>query len=139
MKTLFASALWVSSVLAASTLNAAAPAAEPTSCLPLVRIDHTSVVDDQNILFYTHGGRIYLNRLANPAPGLGVDGPFMYKTSIDQLCANQIITVLESVGFGYLPGSTSALGKFEPIDEADANSLLSGKSPEVQAEPAQTK
>ncbi len=104
-------------------------------CINLRRIDHTQVVDDQNILFYMRDDTIYLNRLSHRAVGLDRNQPFMYKTSIGQLCNSDIITVLERWGFGLTEAGSSSLGKFMAIDEARANELISGEPSGVEAEP----
>ena len=143
MKTTLISALAVASVLAmmaGPAQKAAAVDTEPRACLDLMRIDHTSVVDDQNILFYTHGGGIYLNHLSHRAPGLDMNRPFMYRTSLSRLCQHDVITVLEDHFFGFFEGASTTLGKFEPIDEARAQALKSGEATAVEEEqPVQTK
>jgi len=131
MKTTLASALGVVStlaILAVPVHNAAAATEEPTACMDLMRIDHTHVVDDQNILFYMRNGDIYLNTLSHRAPGLDFNQPFMYRTTVSRLCEHDIITVLEQHGFGFMPGASSTLGKFVPIDEARAEALRSEES-----------
>jgi hypothetical protein len=69
-------------------------------CIRMTSIDHTRVVDESNILFYMKGGEIYLNRLPHRCPGLRSRDPFMYRTSLNQLCNVDIITVLQNIGFG---------------------------------------
>jgi hypothetical protein len=140
MKTILATALGVAVTLSALALpvhKAVAATAELATCVDLNRIDHTHVVDDRNILFYLRGGNIYLNRLAHAAIGLERNRPFMYRTSIGRICANDLITVLEDWGFGFTPGASSALGKFELIDEARADSLRSGEPAGVEIEPVE--
>jgi len=39
----------------------------------------------------------------------------MYRTSLSQLCDLDLITVLESGGFGLMPLSSCGLGRFYPI------------------------
>lgn len=107
---------------------------ESTACLQLRRIDHTHVVDDQNILFYLRGDNIYLNHLENPAIGLDVNEPFMYETSVGRICENDFITVLERSVFGLRRGASSTLGRFEPVDDATAQSLRSGETAPVETE-----
>ena len=43
---------------------------DPESCVQLTRIRHTDVIDDRNVIFYMHGGKIFHNRLPNRCPGL---------------------------------------------------------------------
>ena len=118
------------SMMAAPALSAGIDDAKTVACVTLRQIDHTHVIDDQNILFYTRGDRIYLNRLMRSAPGLDKDQPFMYRTMTSQLCENDVITVLERWGFGLTQGASSRLGKFQPIDEARAKALRSENTSE---------
>ena len=123
------------SMIVGSAHGAAVDDEGMVKCVDLLRIDHTEVVDEQNILFYMRGGDIYLNRLAHPLPGLGRNRPFMYKTSIGRLCNLDTITVLEPWGFGFTQGGTSWLGKFRPTDEASVDALKSGQKGDVELEP----
>jgi hypothetical protein len=110
-------------IVAMSARSVIAAESEPTTCVELTRIDHTRVVDDQNILFYMRNGDIYSNHLSHPAPEIDRNRPFMYATSIGRICKGDIITVLENWGFGFTQGASTTLGRFEPIDEARASSL----------------
>ncbi len=94
----------------------------PKHCVSLARIDHTEVLDNQNILFFMKGGRIYLNRLPHKCPGLARREAFMYRTSLGQLCNVDIITVLDDIGFGFSPGASCGLGQFYPrtADQGEA-------------------
>lgn len=130
MKTTLATALGILSALsmtAGPAYSAGVTNPQEVNCLDLMRIDHTEVVDNQNILFYMLNGRIYLNKLLQPAPGLDRHDAFMYKTAIGQLCRLDTVTVLERWGFGLTAGGSSTLGKFMPVDEARAEALLSNK------------
>jgi hypothetical protein len=109
-------------IVAMFTRPVVAREAELEACLNLMQIDHTRVIDDQNILFYMRNGDIYLNRLSHPAPELDHQ-PFMYRTTVGRICKGEIITVLENWSFGFTQGASTTLGRFEPIDEAQAVSL----------------
>jgi len=125
------------STMAGAAFSAEADDANAMNCINLRRIDHTQVVDDQNILFHMRDHTIYLNRLSHRAPGLDRNQPFMYRTSVGQLCNNDIITVLERWGFGLTEGGSSSLGKFMPIDEVRANALIDKQPAAVEAEPVE--
>ncbi|MCP5144000.1 MAG: hypothetical protein H6978_16325 [Gammaproteobacteria bacterium] len=92
-------------------------------CVSMMRIDRTKIVDDQNILFYMHGDKVYLNHLQYSCPTLKMNDVFMTSTSLNELCNVDIITVLERLGFGFNRGASCGLGLFYPIDEATANEL----------------
>lgn len=99
---------------------------EPRNCLNLMTIDRTEVVDDDTMLFYTRNGAVYRNELKQACPTLGFEQRFMYRTTLTQLCDIDVITVLQDVGFGFLPTASCGLGKFQPIDEQAAEELLAG-------------
>ncbi len=98
-------------------------------CLSLNRINNTHILDDNNILFYAVGKKVYLNRLPRKCPGLARADSFMYKTSLSQLCDLDIITVLNNMGFGFMQGPSCGLGKFYPIDAERAKELRGAKKP----------
>ena len=95
----------------------------PEQCVNLSSIDHTSVVDDRNILFYMHGNKIYRNHLPYKCTGLKINKTFMYRTSLHQLCNVDIITVLDNLGFGYSPANSCGLGLFYPVTKDDVAKL----------------
>jgi len=130
-------ALTALSIVSAPARSAQQSDGGPVNCVDLRRIDHTVVVDDQNILFYMRDRSIYLNTLKHRAPGLDKNQPFMYKTSMSQLCNGDIITVLERWGFGLTQGAASALGKFMLTDEVTAEAMKSGQPANVEAEPVE--
>ena len=95
----------------------------PEQCVRLSNIDHTVVVDDQDILFYMHGDKIYRNRLPYTCAGLRINDSFMYRTSLSQLCNVDIITVLDNMGFGFSPRNSCGLGLFYPVSKDDVAKL----------------
>lgn len=96
----------------------------PEQCVSLIRIDHTDVIDDRNILYYMKGKDIYRNHLPYPCSGLGrIDDTFMYRTSLNQLCNVDIITVLDNLGFGFSPRNSCGLGLFYPVTKDDVAKL----------------
>lgn len=115
-------------LLAASTV-ATAQDEQLQNCISLQRIDHTEVVDDQNILFYMRDDTIYQNTLPHACPGLGFEERFMYRVTIGQLCNVDLITVLEGPGLrGFRPGASCGLGKFNAVDEGMVEQLLADAS-----------
>lgn len=95
----------------------------PEQCLSLIRIDRSEVVDDRNILFHMRNDDIYRNQLPYRCPGLSLHDTFMYRTSLNQLCHLDIITVMQSIGFGLSPGASCGLGHFYPVTEEQAEKL----------------
>jgi hypothetical protein len=93
-------------------------------CLSLNRIDHTEIVDDDTILFHLRGREIYENSLPRRCPQLSSEERFMYRVSGSQLCDLDTITVLDDIGFGFMPGATCGLGQFVPISAEAADELV---------------
>ena len=96
---------------------------EPERCLGITRIKEMKILDKRNVLFYTSGNGVYLNDLPRPCPGLNRHDTVMYKTSQHELCNVDIITVLDDVGSGFMPGPSCGLGLFYPISDDDAAKL----------------
>jgi hypothetical protein len=92
-------------------------------CVSLRQIDHTKIVDDDTVLFFLKGGDVMRNNLPQNCPALMSEDTFMYRTSIEQLCNSDTITVLNDLGFGFMPGATCGLGDFQPITENEAKTL----------------
>ncbi len=86
------------------------------SCIPLLQIRSTKVLDDENILIFTGSHTGYKSHLPQPCNGLTSANTFEYKTSQSELCSLDIITVLTHVGGGFMPGPSCGLGTFEPVD-----------------------
>lgn len=64
----FASVIFSSSVFAET--KAEKILGESTSCLHLLNIKNTKIIDDQTILFETASGEVYINRLSASCAGL---------------------------------------------------------------------
>lgn len=88
---------------------------ETKTCISTRRIDRTSVLDDENILFEMNGNKVYLNRLNSRCPNLAFEGSFMYQISGTRLCRGEIITVLHSGE----RGASCSLGTFELLEEVE--------------------
>ncbi len=92
-------------------------------CIQLNRIDRTDVVSDSTILFYLKDGTIYRNTLPHRCPDLKSRDRFMYRVTLPELCDVDVITVLNVIGPGFMPGASCGLGKFERISKAQAEEL----------------
>jgi hypothetical protein len=92
------------------------PVGKPVSCIPLNQIRETRVRGDQVIDFYGRNGKVYRNRLPYSCPRLGFEERFGYKTSLNQLCSTDIITVISSPEFS--GGPSCGLGEFQEISGA---------------------
>jgi hypothetical protein len=115
------------SLLAASLAHAAeSPSSGPSPaapagnvCLWTYQIDHTSVPDENTIVFHMIGGKTWVNKLAGPCPGLKFHGFTYVVRGSGEICGNQqSIRVLQT-------GAVCLLGPFTPGGEPPA----SGKTP----------
>lgn len=119
------------SVVVCALLTAAVPtsafAAErsevPERCLQLSRVQSTEVLNNRQILFQTSGREHYLNELPYPCPGLRPNATLMFRTSIDLVCDVDVVTVVETMGWGLMPRASCGLGKFEPLDQGEVDAL----------------
>jgi hypothetical protein len=91
------------------------PAGNPVNCLQINTIRSTDVRDDRTIDFITNGNKVFRNILPNSCPGLWSERSFLYRTSINQLCSVDIITVLYNGGGGPQRGASCGLGQFQPM------------------------
>ena len=87
---------------------------EAERCISLSRVASTRVLDSSTIEFRMRGGETYINILPRRCPGLRAGQPFMYKTSQSVLCNLDLISVLDTSGFGYRPMGSCGLGMFRP-------------------------
>ena len=92
-------------------------------CVSILRIDRTDVLDDQNVIFYMRGGQIFRNWLPRRCAGLNNRDAFSYRTTINQLCDTDVITVIDSMGPGALPGASCGLGGFYPANKVEIEAL----------------
>ena len=95
----------------------------PQDCLAVATIDRTKVIDDQTILFYMRGKKVYRNYLPRNCPNLASEDRFMYETHSSRLCSVDTITVLEQWGAGFQRGFTCKLGEFQPLSAEEAQDL----------------
>lgn len=95
----------------------------PERCVNLRRIDKMDVVDNRTILFYMNGKEIFLNDLPYPCTSLSRHKTVMYRTSLSELCNVDVITVLNTIGSGFLPGASCGLGHFHPITKENAEKI----------------
>jgi hypothetical protein len=89
---------------------------KPISCIQLSSIQESRVRSDSVIDFRVNGRKWYRNTLPHSCPSLGFEERYSHRTSINQLCSVDIITVLHSYGGDLRQGAGCGLGKFQPIE-----------------------
>jgi hypothetical protein len=110
---------------AGATTSAMAQENSPDAmrCVNLSRIKSTEILSDKQIVFETVGGNLYVNSMPYSCPGMRPDSVLMYRTSLDQLCNVDVVTILEPMVDGFYPGASCGLGKFEPVNKAQVAQL----------------
>lgn len=93
-------------------------------CIRLSQIASTRVLDSSTIEFQMRGGKTYINILPHRCVGLRPGQPFMYRTSLNVLCDLDLITVLDTGGFGFRPMGSCGLGRFRPALEGGPDVIL---------------
>jgi hypothetical protein len=98
----------------------AAPAASVTgpaqNCILRSQVRNTMIRSDRVIDFEMVGGKVYRSTLPARCPGLEWDRAITYETSIDQLCTQQIVYALQTIGGTLQRGAGCSLGEFVPVE-----------------------
>lgn len=107
------------------------PEVTPEDCIHVRQIKKTDIVDDQNIIFHLHGGKIYRNRLPRKCFGLKRRESFSYKIHTARLCDIDSIRVVDQFAGRLDSGPSCGLGKFYPISKEEVAFLL-GDEPRAE-------
>ena len=90
-------------------------------CVPIRSLGSSEVRNDNVIDFMTSSRKGYRVTLPQACPGLGFERAFAYRTSLSQLCKQDIITVIRP-GVGGMRGPSCGLAEFQPIELAKKGS-----------------
>ena len=99
---------------AVAAAQPASPAPEIRQCLSIAAIRGSNVVDSRTIDFTLRDGSVWRSKLQYNCPQLATERAFSYETSIPQLCAQDIITVIQPTA-GRLMGARCPLAPFEKL------------------------
>ncbi len=88
---------------------------EPKKCLSLHAINTMKVIDENNILFYVRGQKLYQNTLPRKCSGLRPGSVISYEVYMGRLCSNDLISVMDKFGDRFSPSNKCSIGKFEQI------------------------
>jgi hypothetical protein len=94
----------------------------PVTCIIVSRLEYTKIVDEQTVLFYLPGDRVFRNRLHNGCPWLDRDDTIGYGVTpsrLARLCAGDLINTEDGVG--------CRVGPFEPITVDEAKEILAAE------------
>jgi len=127
----FSKYLWLVAIVSTPVSTPTAVAQEVESdpgdgmrdCIRLRTVRRTEVIDDLNVLFHMTGSTVYHNILPRRCNGLAREDRFSYKSSIGQLCRQDMIRVLYNDPFGLREGNACSLGAFHEITKEDAKAL----------------
>jgi hypothetical protein len=109
---LAAAALAVPGAAREDRIPAATPVGPPQSCVPVVQL-RQSLVRSDRVIDFVSGRRAWRVTLPQACPGLGFERRFLYETSLSQLCATDIITVLHEAPV--MRGASCGLAEFVPV------------------------
>jgi hypothetical protein len=112
--------------LCGTTRGSGQQAATEKNCVYMGDVRRTTILDDNNILFYMRNGTIYQNHLRNTCFMLRSTNRFTYdSTALRRLCVGDLIQVLPDASLGApVPLATCNLGSYLPIDKDVADDLL---------------
>ncbi len=88
---------------------------EPKKCLSLHAIIKTKILDEQNILFYARGKKLYRNTLPRKCSGLRPGSVISYDVRMGRLCRKDWISVQDNFADRFSPSTNCSLGAFEQI------------------------
>lgn len=93
--------------------------AESERCINARSIRRTEVIDDNNVVFYVQGRRIFLNSLPKSCKGLSRDRRFLFETHTRSLCEHDTIRILQEASGHIYAGRSCKLGRFLPVTQED--------------------
>ena len=97
---------------AAPAMAQTPPAPETRQCLALSNLRSTNVVNSRTIDFTLRDRSVWRVNLPSSCPQLGTERAFSYETAQTQLCAQDIITVIQPLA-GRLSGARCGLAPFQ--------------------------
>jgi len=92
-------------------------------CLSLIRIRDSKILDSKHILFTMTDKSMYLNTLPKKCAGMDPGDAYTFRTSLNSLCNQDVITMLYPGGHGMLPGVSCGLGLFERVTQEQVDAL----------------
>jgi hypothetical protein len=102
----------------AARVPAATVLGEGQNCIDRSQIRQSVVRSDRVIDFEMVGSRVYRSTLPTRCPALGIERAITYETSINQLCTQDIVYVLQNLGGRLQRGAGCGLGPFVPVEYA---------------------
>ncbi len=97
---------------------------ETRRCIRTVNISDSEPLDDRHIVFKLRNGDMYLNRLGGGCVGLRSNQTYQYRNRLAELCANEIISVVDTFTTGTL--GSCGLNEFEKLEPRDPEASSGG-------------
>ena len=107
---------------------------EPQRCINSRSIRRTEVINDDYVLFWVQGRRMYLNALQSSCTGLTQERRFSFETTTRSLCAHDKIRVLRESGLGVYEGRSCTLGRFQEMTEEALDDFIKERTRTPQPE-----
>jgi len=104
-------------------------------CINTRSLRTTEVVNDNNVLFYMMGSKLYLNILPRTCKGLSRERRFSYTTMGRSLCSSDTIRILSGSGGNLHEGMQCRLGRFYPTTKEEVAAARERSTQPPQAEP----
>ena len=104
-------------------------------CINTRNLKTTEVVNDDNLLFYMMGTKVYLNVLPRTCKGLSRERRFSYSTTGRSLCSSDTIRVLSDSGGSLHQGKLCRLGRFYLTSKEEVAAARERSMQPPQAEP----
>ena len=127
LKPALLAAVLVVTTLGGAPRSSGQEAGAEQNCVYMGDVRRTTIVDDNNILFYMRNGAIYQNHLRNTCFMLRSANRFTYGSSaLRRLCVGDLIQVLPDASFGGAPFPMAScnLGTYLQVDKDIADELL---------------
>lgn len=114
----------------APAVSADEESAEPETlrCINARSIRRTEVINDDYVVFWVQGRRLYLNELPKSCIGLSQDRRFSFETTTRSLCARDKIRVLKESARGIYEGRSCSLGRFRPTSVDDLGAFIESRT-----------
>lgn len=116
---------WLGALLSAGGVGQTAHAddtvagVESKRCINARSIRRTEVINDDYVLFWVQGRRMFLNALPASCKGLSKDRRFSFETTTRSLCERDKIRILRESALGVYEGRSCSLGPFRPVTDEE--------------------
>lgn len=90
-------------------------AGKPQSCVPIMQLRNTRIIDSQTILFEGNGGQIWRNDPPHGCPALAPQRTLVLRTSLSSHCRGDIFQVIDPPA--HMTFGACGFGDFVPYEK----------------------